>query len=464
MRATPRTLGAVALLALLAWCQYGPALATAVAHAAADAATTATPHAPRSTSSLLRTQLRKDQATGSKIMVGYFYNLYAYDPHGGRQPLPPNVTSPVELLEQELGPLLPSYDVVIQAFIDPADFNGTAINSPHLDMWRDGVNGSVGLKALCAKHNIPLMVSIGGGGAAKFVSDSAGPLIDALYSYVTAHGYAGIDVDEENTVDVGTYVGFLESLSSKFKGQHVAAQGQTGDADGALLVSCTIGPMSCCFQSRGICRAAPDIDWAFLMLYDGLVDSSAFDLPPGSSSALWQAPGGQTFCGIKPQGPQQHGIVGNVASGGCQFANFALYLNWPADKLIFGMPLYSNGVSWAMAMAGGYKAGTSKPAELLTEYSGASGGALTFMSPSDAATRTQYVLDKTKSKLGVTLDNSGWQSRISQCGGPFNKNSTFVGATLRGVGTWEMSQEDAAHHEVSDAMAAVVKALNVNER
>ena len=120
-------------------------------------------------------------------------------------------------------------------------------------------------------------------------------LIDAIYNYAVAYGYAGVDIDEENTVptDVyacdagllappyaqgarlliarspcrmcGRYVGFLTALGTKLRSY-------TGPG-GAMNISCTIGPLSCCVQSRGICKAAPYIDWAFMMLYDGLVVS-----------------------------------------------------------------------------------------------------------------------------------------------------------------------------------------------
>lgn len=98
--------------------------------------------------------------------------------------------------------------------------------------------------------------------------------MNALYDYVVKHGYAGIDIDEENTVDVETYVNFLVALGQKFKGANIGTPAARDPADhqdaSQLKVSCTIGPLSCCFQSRGICKAAPYIDWAFLMLYDGL--------------------------------------------------------------------------------------------------------------------------------------------------------------------------------------------------
>lgn len=56
--------------------------------------------------------------------------------------------------------------------------------------------------------------------------------------------------------------------------------------------------------------------------------------------AWWQAETGQKLCGVTPSGPQQHGIVSNVGAGACQFIDFALHMNWPSDKLVFGMPLY----------------------------------------------------------------------------------------------------------------------------
>lgn len=43
-----------------------------------------------------QTRVRED---GSKLVIGYIYNLYKYDPHGGAQPLPPGVANAAELLE-----------------------------------------------------------------------------------------------------------------------------------------------------------------------------------------------------------------------------------------------------------------------------------------------------------------------------------------------------------------------------
>jgi hypothetical protein len=60
------------------------------------------------------------------------------------------------------------------------------------------------------------MISIGGGGAARFIPDdqqSAKTLSKALYTYITQYGYDGIDIDEENTVPVTSYVNFLNILS-----------------------------------------------------------------------------------------------------------------------------------------------------------------------------------------------------------------------------------------------------------
>ena len=43
---------------------------------------------------------------------------------------------------------------------------------------------------------------------------------------------------------------------------------------------------------------------------------------------------GQIYCGIKPRDPQQHGVISFVTKATCQWINFGLYLNWPADKMV----------------------------------------------------------------------------------------------------------------------------------
>lgn len=60
---------------------------------------------------------------GRKLLIGYFYNLYKYDPKGGRTPLPPNVTSPVQLLEQEMDDIVRSWSSCMRVEV-PAQLGG----------------------------------------------------------------------------------------------------------------------------------------------------------------------------------------------------------------------------------------------------------------------------------------------------------------------------------------------------
>lgn len=50
------------------------------------------------------------------------------------------------------------------------------------------------------------LIYILGGGAPRFIPESSSDfpaLIDALFDYVVQYNYSGIDIDEENAVDVG---------------------------------------------------------------------------------------------------------------------------------------------------------------------------------------------------------------------------------------------------------------------
>eukprot|EP01119_Soliformovum_irregulare_P012721 TRINITY_DN3322_c0_g1_i2.p1 TRINITY_DN3322_c0_g1~~TRINITY_DN3322_c0_g1_i2.p1 ORF type:complete len:400 (+),score=100.80 TRINITY_DN3322_c0_g1_i2:167-1201(+) len=342
-----------------------------------------------------------------------------------------------------MGEIIPLYDVVIQAFIDPSDYNGGVItDNEQVKNTREGVLGSKGLKKICQENNVQLAISMGGGGAARFIPNDPsdfGALIDALYNYVTEHGYSGIDVDEENTVDVGTYVAFMQQLGAKFRPSN-------------LTVSCTVGPLSCCYESRGICALKGHVDWVFLMLYDGLTNSAAFDTQTGTF--LWQDTDGQKFCNITTNSTSQFGIVGNVLTGACQFINFGLYLNWPAELLIMGIPSYSYPApkAWFQFEEQQVSPVERDATQALTKFSDGNW----IPTGEDVADRTSWVLDSAQSRLGVTLYNHGWQSRIIQC----QASGLYAGATLQGVGFWALGMEDPKHHELSTAARKVIDAIN----
>eukprot|EP01104_Vermistella_antarctica_P012053 TRINITY_DN3429_c0_g2_i1.p1 TRINITY_DN3429_c0_g2~~TRINITY_DN3429_c0_g2_i1.p1 ORF type:complete len:311 (-),score=43.99 TRINITY_DN3429_c0_g2_i1:167-1099(-) len=304
---------------------------------------------------------------------------------------------------------------------------------------------------LCADANIPLMISVGGGGAPAFITDDPAPLVDALLAFVQEKGYAGIDIDEENTIDTDVYVAFMMLLGTRFKAA-------------GLLVSHTVGPLSCCFNSRAVCEFADVIDWSFLMMYDGLYQSAAFDVAPADSYAIWQDTSGQLACNLSARGPQKYGLVSDVASSACAFINFGLYLNWPPDKLVMGQPLYSypGNVPW-YEIVSNFTVTTDDPVGLLTTYQNSAIGTEYAVSPKDIVTRISARMDPGLTKLGVTLTDAGYMSKLLECG-VFLPNSTFVGSVLRGVGFWEMSHESAGHHEVSDAAAAAVTALDSRRR
>jgi len=385
-------------------------------------------------------------ASNDKLLIGYFLELYKYDPHGANYPLPSNVTNPLQLLEEEMGDIIPLYDVIIQAFINPSDYvDGQIVDDPYIKAVREGVNGSKGLMELCQESGVQLAVSIGGGGAARIIPDSPSefePLIDALYNYVTQYGYSGIDIDEENSVDVQTYNAFMIALGKKFH--------NTGGKN--LTVSCTIGPLSCCYEARGMCGTEDYVDWIFLMLYDGLTNSAAFSTD--QSTFIWQNTDGQTFCGISTNSSSQYGFVGNVATGACQFINFAMYLNWPANKLIMGLPSYSypSVFAWFQLMEGGYTPTQHDSVALQTLYS----NGVWIPDSTDIATRCSYVLDPTESQLGVTLTNTGWQSKIEDC----SPSGMFKGETILGAGFWQIGLEDRPHHELSMAARKIINGIN----
>lgn len=126
-----------------------------------------------------------------------------------------------------MGPIIPLYDVIIQAFIDPSNYQngialfhhfqvkltnsnilkGVIVEPKYVHDTREGVNGKPGLKELCKRSNVTLMISIGGGGAARFVNDDSA-LINALYDYVQDKGYQGVDIDEENN---GSFFSFFST-------------------------------------------------------------------------------------------------------------------------------------------------------------------------------------------------------------------------------------------------------------
>jgi len=228
------------------------------------------------------------------------------------------------------------------------------------------------------------------------------------------------------------------------------ALGERFHESGDLTVSCTIGPLSCCFESRGICHV--DIDWVFLMLYDGLTNSAAWNTDGGSF--IWQNIDGQEFCNITTNSSSEYGFVGNVATGACQFINFALYLNWPADRIVMGLPSYSypSVLAWFQFSEQGYTPVEHDSTALLTQYSNNDW----IPSAADISQRIMNVLDPSTSQLGVTLTNEGWQSRIEDC----SPQGLYAGATLLGAGFWQIGLEDNKHHELSAAARTAIDTIN----
>lgn len=103
-------------------------------------------------------------------------------------------------------------------------------------------------------------------------------------------------------------------------------------------------------------------------------------------------------------------------------------------------------IVWYQIMEQGYSKVTADANALMTVYAKSgdpsSSSGLYLVSPTDVASRIEYTMSSTQSRLGVSLDNGGWQSKIMSCG-KFDSNSTHVHATLGGIGFWEMSHEDA---------------------
>ena len=66
-------------------------------------------------------------------------------------------------------------------------------------------------------------------------------------------------------------------------------------------------------------------------------------------------------------------------------------------------------------------------------------------------------VEPAQSVLGVTLDNSGWQSKLLTCG-KFDSNSTHVGASVLGAGFWQMSFEDHVRRAKTCCMHIVSRA------
>jgi len=215
-----------------------------------------------------------------------------------------------------------------------------------------------------------------------------------------------------------------------------------------LKVSCAIGPLSCCYAGRGICEAAPYIDWVFLMLYDGLENNAAFDLP-NAEYGIWQDDSGQKFCGITPRDEAQHGIISFVAKGACQFIQFAMYLNWPVDKLVMGLPMYSQSLHGWFEIANCSAMDRDK-VQLLTQYEGIGYA----VGPTDVTERVNRVLNPMESVLSIHVTDQGWMSAIRECRADDNSQ------TILGVGFWQIGHEDSIHHELSVAARNVINDVN----
>jgi hypothetical protein len=122
-----------------------------------------------------------------------------------------------------------------------------------------------------------------------------------------------------------------------------------------------------------------------------------------------------------------------------------------------GLPsyTYSSAVSWFQLQEESYSIISHDATQLLTQYT----GGLWIPSASDIASRTHQVLNPQQSILGVTLDNSGWQSRITVC----EKAGNYSGATIKGVGFWQIGMEDPAHHELSAAARSAIQEIQEEE-
>lgn len=122
---------------------------------------------------------------------------------------------------------------------------------------------------------------------------------------------------------------------------------------------------------------------------------------------------------------------------------------------------------WYQIMEQGYSKVTADANALMTVYAksgdtGSSSG-LYLVSPTDVASRIEYTMSSTQSRLGVSLDNGGWQSKIMSCG-KFDSNSTHVHATLGGIGFWEMSHEDAVRGAMRCLLLAVVRGVDAQTK
>lgn len=374
----------------------------------------------------------------SKILVGYFARLSKY---GSGTPLPASVSNQFQLLEEEMGPIIPMYDVIIQTFIKATDFvNGQIVESKKIKDGREGVNGKKGLKALCEEKDVLLVISVGGGSAAHIIPNKTsdfGPVIDALYDYVIEKGYDGIDIDEENEVDMDIYTKFMKALAIKF---HSGPK--------YLTVSVAIGPLFCCYGSRGICKLEDYVDWVFLMLYDGLTNNAAFDTK-NQTEVIWQPSSNQQFCAnSKPE------KVSYISTGACQFINYALFLNYPANKLIMGLPSYSypSSIGWndIQSDVASKKERIKKIDDvgLITQYSNGEW----IPTDSDIKKRISYVLDPQESKLGVTVT----KQKLTAC----ERSGQSAGITLLGAGYWQIGMEDNDHYELSLISRRTVDKIN----
>lgn len=186
------------------------------------------------------------------------------------------------------------------AFENPVDADGQLSFTP----------GNEALLTKARAHQVPVLVSIGGGSA------SGDPILKARYAellgetkrmkfaaslatYVETHGFAGLDVDIEGPSITADYGPFLQALSKELKARRKLLTAALSQGYGGDRVPDTVFPL---------------LDFLNIMAYDG--------------TGYWD-----------PESPGQHSSL--------QYAkdNVAYWLGrgLPRDKAVLGVPFYGYG-------------------------------------------------------------------------------------------------------------------------